>query len=70
MGFNSSGYRVDEYDDIEVIVMTPEEWSAAGKAAVEATGFTWEEIEDMSRRNNFETLAARKIWLILGGKRP
>lgn len=54
----------------DVHVLTPNEWRAAVQRELDSLGLTFDDLADMSRRRDFTTLEARKLWLAIGGRRP
>lgn len=55
----------------EVIEVTTEEFEAAEQRALDALGLTYEELAEQAERQEFDSIRARKLWLIIGhtGKR-
>ncbi len=61
------GGTLDEEKPVEVAVMDRHEWRAACRQALDDSGFTYEQLAEMARRNDFESVDARKVWLIVRG---
>ncbi len=53
-------------DDIEVIVLSPEEWDKALQKSLSKLGLTWEQLVDQAKTDDFSSLDARKLWLMAG----
>jgi hypothetical protein len=53
-------------DDIEIIRMTAAEWDTALAASLADLGLTWEQLAAQARYGEFESLEARKLWLMAG----
>lgn len=47
--------------------LTPEEWRTAAEARLADLGLTYEELECQAHNNRFDSTAARKLWVLIGG---
>jgi hypothetical protein len=50
--------------------MTPEEWKASVQRGLDRLNLTYEDLAEQSRRGDFETFDAFKLWVAIGGKKP
>lgn len=46
---------------------TEDDLRVAIRRATERTGFTYAQLTDQARRNDFETVSARMAWVAIGG---
>ncbi|RJL21129.1 hypothetical protein D5H75_38415 [Bailinhaonella thermotolerans] len=53
----------------DVIVVTEAEFAAAVQAALDDLGLTYDDLRDQAARHEFDSLRARKLWLLIGGTR-
>lgn len=52
-------------EDVEVIDMSPEEYEAAKRRALDELGVSYEELADQAQRRQFDSLRHRKVWLLI-----
>jgi hypothetical protein len=58
--------RHDQPDDgVEVIKLTSEEYQRAVQNTLDRLGLSYEELEEQARRDDFVSLRARKVWLLV-----
>lgn len=55
---------------VNVVELTAQEWREAASTALARAGYTFDQLQMFARRGDFPTLAARKLWVALGGQRP
>jgi hypothetical protein len=55
---------------VSVIEMTPEEWKASVQRGLDRLNLTYEDLAAQSRRGDFETFDAFKLWVAIGGEKP
>lgn len=56
-------------EDVEVIHLTAAEYEQAVQNTLNDLGLPYEELEEQARTDDFMSLRARKIWLMIG-RRP
>ena len=54
-------------DDDIVVELTAEEFEAAKGNALRRLGFTYAQLADQARRNDFESSQALAVWSVIGG---
>lgn len=55
---------------VDVTEMNAAEWKAAVQRALDNLRLTYDQLADQAQRRDFSSLAARKLWVAIGGKRP
>lgn len=51
----------------DVLEASPEELRRAVRKLIKQSGFTYRELAEQASTGRFETVAARKAWVVLGG---
>ena len=52
-------------DDVEVIVLTQQEWDDAVANSLNELGLTYEELAEQAAADDFSSWRARKLWLAI-----
>lgn len=55
---------------VDVTEMNATEWKIAVQRALDHLKLTYDELADQAQRRDFSSLAALKLWVAIGGKRP
>lgn len=53
-------------EETQELRFTPTSWAQAKAAALEELGLTYEQLREQAMNNDFSSLAARKLWVIIG----
>jgi hypothetical protein len=55
-------------DDIEVIVLSSDEWDRAVRRSLKKLNLTYDELAEQARTGDFSSWRARKLWLTIGSR--
>lgn len=60
--------RTDRRPNVEVVELTPAQYLAAKKRALDSVGLTYKQLEKQARRGEFSSPRAKKVWVAIGGR--
>ena len=59
--------RTDRRPDVEVVELTPAQYRAAKRKALDSIGLTYKQLAKQARRGEFSSPRAKKVWVAFGG---